>query len=59
MKHYKKVKPIQKEKDSIKIVPQRDKPIIKESIRANIGLLGMKGKHLKSLMKEKTKERLT
>jgi len=37
----------------------RDKPITKESIRANIGLLGLRGKHLKSLMKEKIKERLT
>ena len=38
--------------------PKKDKPITKETIRANIGLLGLKGKHLKSLMKEKIKERI-
>lgn len=41
-----------------RVIPETNKPISKETIKANIGLLGMKGKHLKSLMKEKTKERL-
>ena len=42
-----------------KVTLKRDKPITRESIRANVDLLGLKGKHLKSPMKEKTKERLT
>ena len=37
------------------VTPKMDKPITKETIRANIGLLGLKGKHLKSLMIEKIK----
>jgi hypothetical protein len=41
-----------------KVTPQTNKPITKESIRTNIGLLGMKGKSLlKALMDEKKIER--
>jgi hypothetical protein len=38
--------------------PKKDKPITKETIRANIGFLGIKGKSLlKALMEEKKIER--
>ncbi len=38
--------------------PKKDKPINKETIRANIGFLGIKGKSLlKALMEEKKIER--
>lgn len=54
MKHYKKAKPRQKEKDGIKIVPLATP----EEIKANIGFLGIKGKSLlKALLEEKKIER--
>jgi hypothetical protein len=38
--------------------PKKDKPITRETIRANIGFLGIKGKSLlKALMEEKKIER--
>ena len=38
--------------------PKKNKPITKETIRANIGFLGIKGKSLlKALMEEKKIER--
>jgi len=40
------------EKDGIRIIP-----ITKETIQANVGFLGMKGKLLKSLVEEKKRER--
>ena len=40
------------EKDGIRIIP-----VTKETIQANVGILGMKGKLLKALMEEKKKER--
>lgn len=40
------------EENGIKIIP-----ITPETIKANAGFLGMKGKLLKSLMKEKKRER--
>ena len=41
-----------------KVTPQPSKPITKESIRTNIGCLGIKGKSLlKALLEEKKIER--
>lgn len=41
-----------------RVSPERDKPITKETIRANVGFLGIKGKSLlKALMEEKKIER--
>ena len=41
-----------------KATPKKDKPVTKETIRANIGFLGIKGKSLlKALMEEKKIER--
>lgn len=38
---------------------EKDKLIYKETIKANVGLLGLHDMHFKSLMIGKTKERLT
>ena len=57
MKQHKKAKPRQKEKDGIKIFLPMEQAITKESIKANAGFLGMKGKLIKSLMEEKKRER--
>ena len=54
MKHYKKAKSGQKDKVGIKTIPL----ITAKEIKANIGFLGIGGKMLKSLLKEKKKERM-